>query len=221
MGIMREALRLRYALLPYWYTLAWQAHRTGTPLVRPLFWDDSTDAGLSTVDDAFLLGDALLVAPVVEEGVTARRVRLPAGHWYATDDEESFTGGRDVIVGAPLDRIPVFARAGSVVPMDEGGRTVLHLWWPADGAAPGGALYLDGNDGYGPWRYERFAVAHQDGAMEMTRTVEGDHPEPAEGFDLRVRGATAAMAVVDGVELAGPGPWKLPKGWTRVRIAKA
>jgi alpha-glucosidase len=218
LGILREALRLRYALMPYWYTLALQAHRTGAPLVRPLFWDDPTDGGLQTVDDAFLLGDALLAAPVIEEGATARRVRLPAGRWYAIDDQESFTGGRDVIVNAPLNRIPVFARAGSVVPMDDAGRTVLHLWAPAEGAAPGGALYRDAGDGHGASRYEGYAVATVDGAIELTRTAEGAYPEPAEGLVLRLRGATAAKAAVDGVEITGPGPWTLPNGWVKVRI---
>ncbi len=183
---------------------------------------DPADTSLQTVDDAFLLGDALLVAPAIEEGVTARRVRLPAGRWFAMDDEEAFTGGREVIASAPLTRIPVFARAGAVVPMDEAGRTTLHLWAPAaDGAAPGGALYSDEGDGHGPWRHERYAVTLADGAIQLARTVDGDYSEPAGGLVLRLRGAAAAGATVDGIDLPGAGPWTLPIGWKNVRITPA
>ncbi|MGQ0569990.1 MAG: TIM-barrel domain-containing protein, partial [Armatimonadota bacterium] len=68
LGIAREVLKNRYRLLPYLYTLAWEASQTGHPLVRPLFWPDAQDPDLWGVQDAFLLGDALLIAPVLEEG---------------------------------------------------------------------------------------------------------------------------------------------------------
>ncbi|MGH3658433.1 MAG: glycoside hydrolase family 31 protein, partial [Micromonosporaceae bacterium] len=79
---VRGVLEERYTLLPYWYTLAWEAHRTGLPYVRPLGWEDPADRALRGVEDAFLLGDAVLVAPVLVEGVRERAVRLPAGRWY-------------------------------------------------------------------------------------------------------------------------------------------
>lgn len=218
LDILREALRLRVRLLPYWYSLAFDAHRTGAPLIRPLFWADPSDKELGGVDDAFLVGDVLLAAPVVEEGATARRVRLPAGRWFALDDDEPFRGGREVIVAAPLSRVPVFARAGSVVPMDEKGRTVLHLFAPGTDAAPGGALYRDAGDGNGPWRHDRFAVAALPGAIELTRTFEGGLPEPSEPLRVRLRGAAATRALVDGRDLHGTGPWELPDGWTRLVI---
>jgi alpha-glucosidase len=66
--IARKYLTIRYQLLPYWYSLAWQAKQTGTPLVKPLFWLDPLTTKFYNTDDAFILGDALLVAPVLEEG---------------------------------------------------------------------------------------------------------------------------------------------------------
>ena len=116
---VRGVLRERYALLPYWYSLAWEAHRTGAPYVRPLLWADPGDRALRAVDDAFLLGDALLVAPVLDEGVRERAVRLPRGRWYDRRSNRAYDGPGEVVVPAPLGAPPVFARAGAVLPVEE------------------------------------------------------------------------------------------------------
>ena len=81
----RAALGLRVRLMPYLYTAAWPATEHGWPLARPLFWPDGADPALWDVDDAFLLGDHLLVAPVIAEGATERTVRLPAGEPASSD----------------------------------------------------------------------------------------------------------------------------------------
>lgn len=153
-------LRERYRLLPYWYTLAWQAHRTGAPYVRPLFWLDPADRELRAVDDAFLVGDALLVAPVLDEGERTRSVQLPAGRWYDRRDGTAYDGPVTIEVAAPLAEVPVFARAGAVIPVAEGDRIVLEAYLPAPGApnAAGGILISDAGDGFDEPREERFAV---------------------------------------------------------------
>lgn len=117
--IVRDVLRLRYRLLPYLYTLAAEHHRTGMPLARPLFFADPADPALRDYDDAFLLGDALLVAPVVEEGARTRTVYLPRNDagWVDYWTEAHYEGGRTVTVDAPLERIPLFVRAGAVLPL--------------------------------------------------------------------------------------------------------
>src|SRR2546422_546342 len=78
------AMRERERLMPYLYTLAHLAQRTGAPYVRPLWWDDTEDRKLRDGGDAFLLGDALLVAPVLQPGSEVRTLRLPRGRWYDT-----------------------------------------------------------------------------------------------------------------------------------------
>lgn len=157
-GVLRD----RYALLPYWYTLAWSAHRTGAPYVRPMWWADPADRDLRTVDDAFLLGDALLVAPFLEPGMTERTVRLPAGRWYDRRTGEGFDGPGEVRMGARLADGPVvLVRAGTVLPVADGDRIVLEAYRPApDSTDPGqgGVLITDSGDGYGEPVEERFTL---------------------------------------------------------------
>ena len=178
---VRDTLRLRYRLLPYLYTLAWEASCTGAPLVRPLWWPEATDAALARVDDAFLLGDALLVAPVVESGATHRRVLLPPGRWHSFwDDDEIFDEGVEVTASTPLERIPVYVRAGSVLPLEDDGHLTLHVWAPPPGGTGAGVLYRDEGDGDGPFRVDRFALEWEGESVVMRSSVEGAY-QPAEG----------------------------------------
>src|SRR5688572_4437063 len=114
---IREAIELRYRLLPYLYGAFLESSRTGAPVQRPLVFDHQDDATVLELDDEYLLGRDLLVAPVMEPGMTARQVYLPSGGWVDWYDDTVLTGGRFVIASTPMDRIPLYARAGSVVPM--------------------------------------------------------------------------------------------------------
>ena len=114
---IREAIELRYRLLPYLYGAFLESSRTGAPVQRPLVFDHQDDATVLDLDDEYLLGRDLLVAPVMEPGMTARQVYLPSGGWVDWYDDTLLTGGRFVIASTPMDRIPLYARAGSVVPM--------------------------------------------------------------------------------------------------------
>jgi alpha-glucosidase len=116
-SLNRSAIELRYQLLPYLYTAVWQCAQTGMPIVRPLVMAWPDDSRACALDDQFLCGDALLVAPVCQPGATSREVYLPAGSWYDFWTNERHDGPRAVAVTAPLDRIPVFVRAGAVLPM--------------------------------------------------------------------------------------------------------
>ena len=116
-SIVREALELRYQLLPYLYSIFAQCAQDGMPVARPLFLADLGDENLRSIDDAFMLGDAVLVAPVVEPGVTQRDVYLPRGVWYEYHTGKLIDGSRTVTADAPLERIPVYVRAGKVIPM--------------------------------------------------------------------------------------------------------
>lgn len=183
----RAALAERTRLMPYLYTLAHLAHRTGVPYVRPLWWDQPEDRTLRAAGDAFLLGDSLLVAPVLDRGATARAVRLPRGLWYDTATGEAYEGPGQVLLDAPLQRTPVLARAGAVIPVaGADGTTELEVWPPAAGRTGGGVLIADGGDGWAPPRVERFTARRRDGEV----VVEGeDAGEP--GYAVRVRGREA------------------------------
>ncbi len=116
-AIVRHYLELRYQLLPYIYSVMAQSAQSGVPMVRPLFMADPSDPKLYDVQDAFLLGESMLVAPIVEPGATQREVYLPRGVWYEFDSGKLTDGARTITAQAPLERLPIYVRAGRVIPM--------------------------------------------------------------------------------------------------------
>jgi alpha-glucosidase len=145
---IKPALFERYELLPYWYTLAFEAGATGAPYVRPMLWADPYNATLRWVDDQFMLGDSLLVAPILEKGARERTVFLPAGRWYDRATGHAYDGPGPVTVPAEVDRIPVLVRGGSVLPVTLDGVLTLEAYvpGPADEGI-GGQLVADEGDG--------------------------------------------------------------------------
>lgn len=115
--IVRDAIRLRYQLLPYLYAAMVNTSETGEPVMRPLVFDFQYDATACDIDDQFLLGESLMVAPVCKSGQTSRLVYLPEGWWYDWRDGSLLEGCRFITASAPLDSIPVYVRAGSVIPL--------------------------------------------------------------------------------------------------------
>lgn len=187
----RVALLERRRLLPYFVTLAHLARRTGAPYVRPVWWGTPEDRALRDCEDAFLLGDGLLVAPVLDPGTDRRAVRLPHGRWYDTVTERVYEGPARVVVEAPLSRVPVLARAGSVVPVrGADGGLELEVWAPAPGRTGGGPVVADAGDGWDEPELERY-VARWEGRRVVVRR-EGDDGVCEPGRPVRVRGLAGA-----------------------------
>lgn len=115
--ICRKYLNLRYSMLPYIYSSVEQSHRTGLPLMRALWiaWPD--DARAVTVADEYLWGDHLLVAPVWEAGATRRTAYLPSGKWWDFWSNKPVDGGAEVTREVDLETIPLYVRAGAVIPV--------------------------------------------------------------------------------------------------------
>lgn len=153
--INRATIELRYELMPYLYTQFALAEQTGEPVMRPLWLDTPTDNRVLTTQDEFLVGPDLLVAPVVRPGVTTRRVVFPVGadwiNWYTG---ELHRGGTEADVAAPIGRLPLFARAGSVIPTRAPApHTAAQLAGPValrvfPGGTWTGGLYEDAGDGF-------------------------------------------------------------------------
>lgn len=180
LSIVRESLKTRVRLMPYLYTMAWQTSRTGIPLLRPLFFEDPTQRKWWDVDDQFLFGDSLLVAPILHEGQHSRDVLFPDGLWYDLKSATAIQGPTKLTVDAPLTTTPVFVRGGSILPLAPDGQLSLHAFPDSTGHARG-TLYADTGDGYGPHAIFTFHMG-ADGHLETTR--QGDY-DPGFG-DLRL-----------------------------------
>ncbi|MBK9391195.1 MAG: glycoside hydrolase family 31 protein [Bacteroidetes bacterium] len=111
-------LHLRYRLLPYIYAQAFNTYQTGTPFMRALFLDYPDDKNVADIADEYMFGPSLLIAPVVEQGMVYRNVYLPAGDdWFDFWTNKKYKGGQIIKADAPIDRIPIFVKSGSVIPM--------------------------------------------------------------------------------------------------------
>ena len=154
--------RLRYRLMPYIYSLAWMTTHDGYTPMRPLAMDYRDDVKAQNTGDEFMYGPAFLVAPVTEQGAAERRVYLPGEKWFDFWSGKRLSGGSTFDAPAPLDRMPVYIRAGSIVPFgaDEqyaaersGAPIELRIYPGANGAF---TLYDDEGDNYD---YEKGAYA--------------------------------------------------------------
>ncbi|MET7851988.1 TIM-barrel domain-containing protein [Streptomyces avermitilis] len=187
----RVALAERRRLLPYFMTLAHLARRTGAPYVRPVWWGAPEDRALRDCEDAFLLGDSLLVAPVLDPGADRRAVQLPRGRWYDTVTEKAYDGPGQVLIDAPLSRIPVLARAGAVLPVrGDGGGLELEVWRPARGRTGGGLVVPDSGDGWDEPEIEQYVTRLQGQRVVVERYGDEGPGEPS--YPVRVRGLSQA-----------------------------
>jgi len=134
-GHIRKMLEIRYKMLPYWYNLFEESARTGAPIIRPLWYDFTSDEKAHENESEFFIGSALLVAPVTAKDVTSRTVYLPEGLYYDFYTNKAYQGAQSMTVPAPIDTIPIFAKAGSIIPQqdliqyvgDTSGTTTLYL----------------------------------------------------------------------------------------------
>jgi alpha-glucosidase len=220
----RATISLRYRMLPTLYTAFYQHTRDGSPVVRPVFWSALADTAALGSQFSYMLGDHLLVAPVVDSAKDSRAVYLPAGTWYRLGSDERLVGGATVTAAAPrvesdggdttaLRGLPVFARAGAVVAMqallehtDQRVLDTLQLR-----VFPGAArseLYEDAGDGYayqsGQYRLTTFVTSDGDRALDLRATTRGAY-RGASTFDVTIASQRArpARVLVDGREMQG------------------
>jgi alpha-D-xyloside xylohydrolase len=163
--ILEQYLKLRYELMPYIYSLGYFTHQTGAPFMRALFMDFPGDPKVAEIGDEYMFGPAFLVAPVTDQGATTKQVYLPAGSdWYNYWTHERLHGGQTVTVDAPIDKLPLFVRAGSIIPLgsaventsEKQSITKVQVW---PGANADFALYQDDGRTY----------AYEKGDFQLTR----------------------------------------------------
>jgi len=181
--------------MPYLYTALEEAHRTGVPPFRPLLLNYQDDPNTYNLDDQFMVGNDLLVAPIMKPDVTRRLVYLPAGSWYDYWTNKKYGGGTMISVEAPLDVVPMFVRAGAMIPVwpplnyigEKPIDTVTFDIYPDDSGSASATLYED--DGLSP--------AYKTGAFRRTTLTARRGP----------RGITVSVGPVEGS--FNPGPRKL------------
>ncbi len=118
-AIYRKYVNLRYQFLPYIYDLFYQGEETGLPVMRPLVLHYEDDRETHNLNGEFLVGENILVAPVLEQGKTKKIVYLPEGVWYDYWTGEKLLGGQYILRDAPIDLCPIYLKAGSIIPTYE------------------------------------------------------------------------------------------------------
>ena len=187
-AIAREMMALRYQLLPYLYTAFWQASQTGMPIIRALLFDFQADPQTHSLDDQFMVGEALLVAPVLTRATT-RTLYLPQGTaWIDYWTGQGYEGGQTITVEAPLEKLPLFVKAGSVLPQwpliqhtDQAAKIAqlkLHVY-PGQGDA---SLYEDDGQSLayraGGYKLTRFVCRTEATRLVVTARTEGRFSPP-------------------------------------------
>lgn len=213
--IARKFIELRYQLLPYLYSVFYQYIVTGRPMLRPVIFADQDNEDCYHRQDEFCVGDQLLVCPVLAEGVDGRWLYLPRGHWFYFWDDTPHIGGKEVWADAPLDRIPFFVKAGTVMPFapvsqyigeKQHGHQTLHAYF-ASGEVYS-SFYEDAGEGYayqhGEYRHRYFRMWGSNSKLEIQQTSEGSYTPSYQDYELITHGLPfmPKKAVVDGQAVA-------------------
>lgn len=178
--ISRKYIHLRYELLPYLYDLMHEAEVTGIPMMRPLVLEYEEDENVRNRNDEFMLGDRILIAPVVEQGAREKLVYLPKGGWYDYWTGEKVEGECFFVRKAPLDLCPVYVKAGAVIPKypvrthvgeDKDDLLILEAY-------PGEGTYTHYQDNGEDFRYRQgafneYKITNQNGKVDVEKVHEG------------------------------------------------
>jgi alpha-glucosidase len=217
--INRETIELRYRFLPYIYSLFREHERTGQPVMRPVWYEYPKDKQTYLIDDEFMVGSDVLVAPVVREGMTTRGIYLPIGaEWIDWWTGEKIESGKIHYLQTPLDRLAIFVRAGSVIPtqsviqntseMQDAAVTLNVIAGIQPTKTEKGIIFQDAGDGYGyrsaGWR--EIQIEHTAGSLKIhpTGNFAGQKIEylevlgiPLRPKEVRIDGRPAASVELD------------------------
>lgn len=211
-GICRKYINLRYMFLPYLYDLLWQGEKTGLPVMRPLFLEDQDDEETYELNDQFMVGDRLLVAPVLQQGQRCRAVYLSAGEWIDYWTGEKHGGQQYVMKKTPLDVCPIYVKAGSIIPnyhvqnyVGEKNYSELLLdIYPGEGSY---THYQDDGETfkYREGEYNLYCFTQRPAGdkllLDLEKTVAG-YQKSYESFLLQINGIKASAVKADGKDVA-------------------
>lgn len=187
--------KLRYRLMPYIYSLAWKVTNADYTIQRPLVMDWRTDEKTWNIGDQFMFGPALLVNPVLAGGATHRTVYLPGATWYDFWTGKSIQGGQEIVADAPISRMPLYVRAGSIIPLGPeieyanekpNGPIELRVYTGADGSFD---LYGDEGDSYDYEKGAHATIPIQWNESTHTLTIGdrvGNYPGMADAMKINI-----------------------------------
>ncbi|MCY6369347.1 glycoside hydrolase family 31 protein [Clostridium ganghwense] len=211
--INRKYIKLRYKLIPYIYDLMWEGENTGLPIIRPLMLHYQEDAKTYEINDEFLFGKNILVAPILEQGKTARMVYLPEGDcWIDYWTKEVFEGGQYIIKEAPLDVCPIYIKEGSILPNypvqnyigeKEIEALTLDIYPPKEGTEVKYVHYQDDGESFeyqnGEFNLYEFTVRRE--AKGIVIDIHNTHKKyrnAYKGFKFKVNGIQISEILVEG-----------------------
>jgi len=170
--IARQYIRFRYRLLPYLETLFEEAHRTGAPIMRPMFWHFPSDDQTYDIEDQFLLGPNLLIAPITEPKARRRMIYLPSTDWYEPATQTLLGPGWH-IVEAPLERIPVFVRSGGIIPLgpEVDSTARLESQWPQGQDGPDEFFVIRGTGDFTCYSDDGQTFSYKNGQFRRIRVT--------------------------------------------------
>jgi alpha-glucosidase len=237
--IVKKFIHLRYQLLPYFYTAFWQHTTYGTPVIKPLSFLDQTDPETRDRMDEYCFGDHMLICPVLNPGANERVVYIPRGTWYHLWNDSEYKGGKEYTVTCPIDRIPVFVRAGAVIPyypkMQYVGEfeiteITLNVYYTKEENVLS-VMYEDAGDNYGYkagiFNHNRFYVSGNAKNLILTHILEeGNYDSPCKNYKVVFHGLPfdCKEAIIDGKSMkltekhyaVGTVKFKVDKGFQRI-----
>ena len=213
-AINRKFIELRYRLLPYIYSAFWENHRYGFPILRSVAMIEQEEKGNLYREDEFTFGDKILVSPVGEPGQQSKVVYLPKGDWYDFWSNEVFEGGTERSVATPLDSMPIFVRAGSVIPewpvmQYTGEKEIEEMMFRIyySDYEVNSFYYEDHGDTFAYeqdiYLEKKYVVNGNAHSMIIKQSIEGLFTPRYETYDLKIIGLpfTPSKIIIDGKEL--------------------
>ncbi|MGV3704245.1 MAG: glycoside hydrolase family 31 protein [Arcticibacter sp.] len=212
-AINRKFIELRYKLMPYFYSAFWEHHKYGFPILRPVVMLEQDKIENRTREEEFTFGDKILISPILNPGQTSKTVYLPEGKWFDYWTHESYEGGREHTAHAELDSMPIFVRAGSVIPewpvmqyvgekdLEEIKFQVYHSPYEVNSF-----YYEDHGDTFAYeqdiYTEKKFVVKGDDQSLNIRQSSEGLYTPRYETYDLKLIGLPflPKRIIIDGKE---------------------
>ena len=213
--ITRKFVNLRYQLLPYLYTMFWQYIEEGIPMLKPLVYYDQEDIQTHYRNDEFVFGNQILVCPILEPNALGRRMYIPRGHWYNYWTNEKVQGGKEIWVDTKFDQIPIFVKAGAIIPKYpvqqyvgelEFDELTLDIYYKE--GKEKSVVYEDAQDGYdykkGRYSFLSFQITGKENELIVQLHKEGKYDTNYSKYKINLIGLPfkVKMIEIDNVEVS-------------------